>query len=110
MFLATLTFKVFAILLESISTIPRISMSFVHLIQDPRKVEDQGKRNGSRGPLKMKLRRRRRPQRIRKRGRYRLNLMIRLSIGIERGRRKRKRGLQKSNSGPIEENLPMTTT
>jgi hypothetical protein len=36
--------------------------------------------------------------------------MIRLSIGIERGRRKRKRGLQKSNSGPIEENLPMTTT
>jgi hypothetical protein len=40
LFLATLTFKVFAILLESIPTIPRISMSFVHLIQDPRKVED----------------------------------------------------------------------
>jgi hypothetical protein len=36
--------------------------------------------------------------------------MIRLSIGIERGRRKRKRGLQKSNSGPIEETLLMMTT
>jgi hypothetical protein len=56
------------------------------------------------------LRRRRRLQRIRKRGRYQLNLMIRLSKGIERGRRRRKRGLRKSNSRPIEENLPMTTT
>ncbi len=62
------------------------------------------------GFIELVLRRRRRPQRIRKRGRYRLNLMIRLSIGIERGRRRRKRGLRKSNSGPIEENLPMTTT
>jgi hypothetical protein len=83
-----LTFKVFAILLESIPTIPRISMSFVYLIQDPRKVEDQGKRNGSRGPLNLLLRSRRRPQRIRKRGRYQLNLMIRSSIGLERGRRR----------------------
>jgi hypothetical protein len=87
-------------------------MSFVHLIQDPRKVEDQGKRNGSRsrGPLNLKLRRRRRPQRIRKRERYQLNLMIRLSIGLERGRRRWKRGLRKRNSGPIEENLATTTT
>jgi hypothetical protein len=53
LFLPTLTFKVFAILLESIPTIPRISMSFAHFIQDPRKVEDQGKRNGSRGPLNL---------------------------------------------------------
>ncbi len=88
LFLATLTFKVFAILLKSIPTIPRISMSFVHLIQDPRKVEDQGKRNGSRGPLNLQLRRRRRLQRIRKRGRYQLNLMIRLSISLQRGRRR----------------------
>ncbi len=106
-----LTFKVFAILLDSISTIPRISFSFVHLIQDPRKVEDQGKRIGSRGPLNLQLRRRRRrPQRIRKRGRYQLNLMIRLSIGLQRGRRRWKKGLRKSNSGPSEENLTMTTT
>jgi hypothetical protein len=96
LFLATLTFKVFAILLESIPAIPKISMAFVHLIQDPRKVEDQGKRNGSRGPLNLQLRRRRR-----KRGRYQLNLMIRLSYRATNRKKMMEEGAKKKQQRTI---------
>jgi hypothetical protein len=56
------------------------------------------------------LRRRRRPQRIRKKRKVPIEPDDWVEYRARKRKKKMEEGAEKSNSGPIEENLAMTTT